>query len=162
MADLEIIIQKIDHIIAVGTTSLRTLESLYWLGVNILKNPNFLDSNNTFFIEKLSPYQILDYNYNSNQAIQAVVNEMNKRKLKTISGQTAILIVPGYNFHLCNGIITNFHQPKSTLIVLIESLIGKSLNHIQAKIAPSPRCKYQGKSADIYLFKAVSKTANFC
>ncbi len=107
-------------IIPVGTTSMRTLESLYWFGVGLATKQ--LDS---FSIPQYFPYQ---ENENSSLSIEdsltEVLNYMSENKLTTLTGYTSIMIFPGYTFRVCKGIITNFHQPCSTLLLLISALIG--------------------------------------
>ncbi len=116
---IQSIIIKLGNIIAVGTTSLRALESLYWFGAKLETNKN-----QHFFIEKNDPYQI-----NSITTIQSLTNVlqfMELNEIETIFGETEIFIFPGYNFKIINGLITNFHQPQSTLVVLIASIIGEN------------------------------------
>ena len=111
------------RIIAVGTTSVRTLESIYWLGVKILKTKN-LDTQD-LFIDQWEAYssgtEIL-----SPVAIQAVLDYMDKREMERIEGFTKIIIVPGYKFRIIQAMITNYHLPQSTLLLLISAFIGES------------------------------------
>ena len=109
-----------DHIIAVGTTSLRTLESLYWYGVDLL-----LKNKQDFHIEKLRPYVLNESLPNAKTAIKAVLDYMTDTGLDEISGSTEIFIFPGYSFKICNGLVTNYHLPGSTLILLIAAFIGE-------------------------------------
>lgn len=114
----------IDHldknIIAVGTTSLRTLESLYWLGVK----------HST--VQRQEPPEITQwevYSYNektmsSREALEKLFNWMTEKGLKQISAKTQIIIAPGYQFKIVSGLITNFHQPQSTLLLLVAAFIG--------------------------------------
>lgn len=105
--------------IAVGTTSMRTLESIYWYGVKIL-----LLKNNEFAIPKLLPYQHSKEHLPSvKEAVEAVLNSIPSEE-RAIVGETEIFIFPGYEFKICNGLITNFHMPKSTLLLLIAAFIG--------------------------------------
>lgn len=106
------------NIVAVGTTSLRTLESLYWYGVKLLKNPDA-----EFNIDQQYAYTQSDHP-NALDALKAVRSYMDSHKRETITGETSIYIVPGYKFRLCIGLITNFHQPSSTLILLVAAFIG--------------------------------------
>ncbi len=106
-----------DHIIAVGTTSMRTLESIYWFGVELLEgNPQFM-------IKKLSPYD-RKTNPSKTQSLTAVLTFMKNRNIELLHGETEIFIFPGYNFKVCNGLITNYHLPGSTLIMLVAAFIG--------------------------------------
>ncbi len=114
------------RIIAVGTTSMRTLESLYWYGVKLM---SLADS--SFQISKLMPYR-----YNSEvlptraEAFGEVLNYMQNNKLEKISGETEIMIVPSYSFSVCDGLITNFHLPSTTLILLVAAFIGEAWREV--------------------------------
>jgi S-adenosylmethionine:tRNA ribosyltransferase-isomerase len=112
-------------IIPVGTTSLRTLESLYWWGVKLFKGET-----NNFFIEKLYPYQNDIELPTRMQSLNAILDFMNKNNLDEVKGETEILIVPGYQFRMCQGLVTNFHQPGSTLILLVAALIGENWREV--------------------------------
>ena len=106
-------------VIAVGTTAMRTLESLYWYGVRLLA-----DEDAPFIIEKLLPYQSERDLPSQRQAFQAIIEYMEQRNLEELTGQTSIFIFPGYPFKVCRGLITNFHQPGSSLLLLIAAFIG--------------------------------------
>lgn len=107
------------NIVAVGTTSLRTLESLYWYGVKLLQSTGA-----KFNIDQQYAYTQTD-NPKALDALDAVRRYMDFSKKETITGETSIYIVPGYRFRLCTGLITNFHQPSSTLILLVAAFIGE-------------------------------------
>jgi S-adenosylmethionine:tRNA ribosyltransferase-isomerase len=104
-------------IIPVGTTSMRTLESLYWFGAKLLQQPDA-----TFMISQYDPYELAAPS--KEEALQAVLYYLEKNGWETLIGETAIYITPGYTFRLCHGLITNFHQPASTLILLVAALVG--------------------------------------
>lgn len=106
-------------IIAVGTTALRTLESIYWYGVRLMRDPG-----SPFLIDKLLPYQFGDDLPTLEDAIRVVLNSMDRQGRDEIVGHTAIYIFPGYRFRVCQGLITNFHQPGSTLMMLVAALVG--------------------------------------
>ncbi len=110
--------------IAVGTTSMRTLESLYWYGVKLISNPD-----EEFIIHQFDPYQLTS-EFSVEVALQAILTKMKKEKLESISGETSIMIVPGYPFKITKGLITNFHQPGSTLMLLVAAFVGPSWKHI--------------------------------
>ena len=119
-------ILKSNYNIAVGTTALRTLESTYWCGVQLL-----LSSKTTFHIDKLAPYAYQTKDLPSaNQAIKQVLDFMQNQDIDAIKGDTEIFIIPGYEFKICQGLITNFHQPGSTLILLVAAFIGEDWRHI--------------------------------
>lgn len=110
------------EIIAVGTTSVRTLESLYYIGEILEKNP---------FVETLSVEQNQPYIHNNRtlsvySALSNILKYMDSNNLKTLIAETQILIKPGYVFQIVNGIVTNFHQPKSTLLLLISAFVGNN------------------------------------
>ncbi|MEK6781630.1 MAG: S-adenosylmethionine:tRNA ribosyltransferase-isomerase [Bacteroidota bacterium] len=103
--------------IAVGTTSARTLESLYWYGVKLIQNPK-----TDFIISQFEPYELATH-YSKKEALEAVAGKMKKEHLESITGHTSIFILPGYSFKMCDGLITNFHQPGSTLMLLVAAFI---------------------------------------
>lgn len=105
--------------IAVGTTSVRTLESLYWYGVKLSNDPDA-----EFHIHQFDPYQNAGSDLSTEAAISRVIDFMQRNKLETLSGATQLMIVPGYRFRIISGMITNFHQPRSTLLLLISAWLG--------------------------------------
>ncbi len=107
-----------DTVIPVGTTSLRTLESLYWYGAKLLTGET------DFFIPKLLPYEH-PTPPTKEESLQAVLAYMERAQVDTIIGHTEIFIFPGYAFRICSGLVTNFHLPGSTLILLVAALIGE-------------------------------------
>lgn len=110
--------------IAVGTTSMRTLESLYWYGVKLIGNPE-----EEFIIHQFDPYQ-LPSQFSVEDALQAILTKMKKEKRESITGETSLMIVPGYPFKITKGLITNFHQPGSTLMLLVAAFVGASWKYI--------------------------------
>ncbi len=110
-----------EFIIPVGTTSMRTLESLYWFGVKLLENPDSI-----FKIDKLFPYQKRSFSPSKNEAFAAIKKYILNKKINHLHGNTEIFIFPGYKFKVCDGLITNFHQPESTLILLVAAFIGEN------------------------------------
>lgn len=119
---VEMLLNKSD-IIPIGTTSMRTLESLYWFGVKLRSgNPEFL-------IGQREPSS-LPQHVDRNQALAEILAYMEQHQYKEIWGSTEIFIYPGYKFRLCNALFTNFHQPGSTLILLIAAFIGEDWKNI--------------------------------
>jgi len=108
-------------IIAVGTTSVRSLESLYWLGCKVIARNMPADE---FHIMQWDPYEMGRQKISNKQALAAVLEYMQDHHLDQINGQTQMIIVPGYEFRFINALITNFHMPKSTLLLLVAALIG--------------------------------------
>jgi S-adenosylmethionine:tRNA ribosyltransferase-isomerase len=117
-------IENFQNIVAVGTTSVRTIETLYWLGQQLSIDKNY-DLNN-FLFEQETPYFISSkYDLISPlESIQRIIDYLEINNLEYLSGKTKLFIVPGYKFKFVNGIITNFHLPKSTLLLLISAFIG--------------------------------------
>lgn len=105
--------------VAVGTTSVRTLESLFWYGVKLLEGKS-----EEFLIEKLVAYQNRTKVPSKEEALMAILDFMKKNELGNILGSTEIFIFPGYHYRMIDGLITNFHQPGSTLILLIATILG--------------------------------------
>ncbi|RIH65859.1 S-adenosylmethionine:tRNA ribosyltransferase-isomerase [Mariniphaga sediminis] len=107
-------------IIAVGTTSVRSLESLYWLGLKLGENQIDTES---LEIEQWEPYEKKE-TVSLQQALENILKYLEKQKQENLSFSTQIIIVPGYQFKLVGGMITNFHQPQSTLLLLISAFLG--------------------------------------
>ncbi len=117
------LLENVLFVIPVGTTSMRSLESLYWFGVKLLSGKQ------DFFIEKLSPYNQTE-SFTAEQSLKAVIDYMTENNLSQLVGETEIFIFPSYEFKICKGIITNFHQPDSTLILLVAALVGENWKKI--------------------------------
>lgn len=113
-----------DQIIAVGTTSLRTLESTYWIGVQLLHQQEPFDKE--FAVGQWTPYEFPNHQTDKNKVLHTVLDYMKSNQMDEIMTKTQILIAPGYQFRMIQGLITNFHQPQSTLLLLIAALIGDS------------------------------------
>ena len=112
--------------IPVGTTSMRVIESLYWLGVELLRNPPKFTELRPFKIEKLYPYQHKNETLPAaEKSLDAILKFMNGHKIETCIGETEIFIMPGYQFQMSCGLITNYHMPETTLILLVAALIGE-------------------------------------
>jgi S-adenosylmethionine:tRNA ribosyltransferase-isomerase len=109
--------------IAVGTTSMRTLESLFWMGVKMFHHPNEA-ADNALVIRQWDPYELTPLS--RKEALQNLLRYAEQYDLDTIRITTSILIAPGYAFQMCDGLVTNFHMPKSTLIVLVSAFIGNA------------------------------------
>jgi len=113
------LINNKDKIIAVGTTSARTLESLYWLGVKSIEDP--VSSN--LVVNQWEPYET-ESNLSAKEALLALLSWMQKNKTDRLFSKTQIIIAPGYKPRLAKALVTNFHQPQSTLLLLVAALIG--------------------------------------
>lgn len=104
-------------LIAVGTTSVRTLESLYYLGVSVLENGEPAD------VRQWAPYE-REYPYSTRDALQALIDYLDRKGSEALTAGTRIIIVPGFRFRLVDKMVTNFHQPESTLILLISAFVN--------------------------------------
>ncbi|MEO6452548.1 MAG: S-adenosylmethionine:tRNA ribosyltransferase-isomerase [Ginsengibacter sp.] len=125
------IIQNTDsNIIAIGTTSVRALESLYWVGVKILLQPNIDEQ--YLAIKQWEVYDIplADQNADAKLALQALISRMKRDGKEKLVIKTHIMISPGYRFRIVKALITNFHQPNSTLLLLIAAAAGDNWKKI--------------------------------
>jgi S-adenosylmethionine:tRNA ribosyltransferase-isomerase len=107
-----------EKIIAVGTTSLRTLESIYWIGRKLALGADRIEP-----LLQWEAYEA-EEEISTEKALDALIQHLRSHKLEKLITQTGILIAPGYRFRLVNGLVTNFHQPNSTLLLLIAAFIG--------------------------------------
>jgi S-adenosylmethionine:tRNA ribosyltransferase-isomerase len=103
--------------IAVGTTSVRTLESLYYMGILAMQGKEDLH------VEQWMPYESDTKGIDTCQALSALLEYMDKRKIDVLHSSTQIIIAPGYDFHIVRVMITNFHQPQSTLLLLVSAFV---------------------------------------
>ncbi len=122
--NIENLLQEDRFIIPVGTTAMRTLESLYWYGVKLMS-----DESAAFVITQEEPYQS-ERVHEARVVLQQVADIMDKKKLTQLVGETSIFIRPGYAFKVCKGLITNFHQPGSTLMLLVAAFIGENWKEV--------------------------------
>lgn len=121
---IEKLILHSQNILAVGTTSFRTLESLYWMGLKCFLKPDI--SIKDLEIKQWEVYDELgNHTISVNKVLGALLNWMTKRSIQKLVTKTHILIAPPYQAKLIKGLITNFHQPNSTLLLLVASLVGK-------------------------------------
>lgn len=121
-------------IIAVGTTSLRTLESLYWIGVKTIHNPSVAAAD--LSVSQWEPYENAAENlanrkeFSAEESLAALIQWMEKNKAERIITKTQIIIAPGYTFRIIRALVTNFHQPQSTLLLLISAIVGDDWRRI--------------------------------
>ncbi|HSU29322.1 MAG TPA: S-adenosylmethionine:tRNA ribosyltransferase-isomerase [Chitinophagaceae bacterium] len=111
-----------DKIVCVGTTSLRTLESMYWLGVRIMEDP--VCDEKDLWVSQWEVYDQVEKNIPVKESFTALLNWMNEHELEQLVTRTSLLVAPGYKFRATHGLITNFHQPQSTLLLLVAAFIG--------------------------------------
>ena len=122
---IETIIANLGHIVAVGTTSMRTLESLYFLGTQLLHHSTQPLHNATpqLTVAQFEPYE-KEYTLSTREALQAIVDYLDSTEQDVLHAETQIMIKPGYKFRVVDQLITNFHQPKSTLLLLVSAFVG--------------------------------------
>jgi S-adenosylmethionine:tRNA ribosyltransferase-isomerase len=114
------------NIVAVGTTSLRTIESVYWMGVKTILNPGVAIEE--LPIQQWDVYEepLVSKEYSYKEAMQSLLQWMQKNGLQHLFTHTQILIAPGYQYKAAKAIITNFHQPQSTLLLLVAAAVGNN------------------------------------
>lgn len=115
---IENLIENLGNIVAVGTTSVRTLESLYYLGVQLHSGDTKL------LVNQWEPYENAP-KLSAKESLEAILNYMEQSGSNILYATTQIMIVPGYKFNIVNVLITNFHQPKSTLLLLLAAFVGE-------------------------------------
>jgi S-adenosylmethionine:tRNA ribosyltransferase-isomerase len=128
---IEKLIQNISgKIFCVGTTSVRTVESLYWMGLKTFMNPQI-----EFEKLKIVQWEVYEKgtfpgNISATDCLNSLLNYLIGKKLDRLFIQTQIILAPGYSFKIIDGMITNFHQPKSTLLLLVAAMIGEKWKEI--------------------------------
>jgi S-adenosylmethionine:tRNA ribosyltransferase-isomerase len=136
-ANVQSLLRHLPRVFAVGTTSMRALESLYWYGVKlwveksrlIVPEPPYRGKE--FRIEKLYPYQFEGCPLpTAREALEAVLGEMQARGRTEIAGETEILMAPGYTFRIVKGLVTNYHLPGTTLMLLVAAFIGEDWRRV--------------------------------
>lgn len=116
------------QLVVVGTTSLRTIESLFYIGVKILKtNPTVSDS---LLVEQWEPYEESNNVFTPQESLKGILKYMDDNSLDILVAATRIIIAPGYEFKFADGLITNFHQPQSTLLLLVSAFVGNDWKKI--------------------------------
>ena len=115
------ILKHTGRITAVGTTSVRTLESLYYIGATLATTPDATPE--ALITKQWTPYENKLPNITAKEALQNILKYLDKNNLDKLITSTQIMIAPGYEFHIVNNIITNFHQPKSTLLLLVSAFV---------------------------------------
>lgn len=117
------IVRLLEHhcsAIAVGTTSVRTLESLYYMGLHVLRNPDAAEAD--LHVAQWEPYE-QHAEYGVEESLRALVDWLDRNKLQTLHSSTQIIIAPGYEYKIVKLLITNFHQPQSTLLLLVSAFV---------------------------------------
>jgi S-adenosylmethionine:tRNA ribosyltransferase-isomerase len=126
---IEQLISNIDKpVVCVGTTSVRTIESLYWIGLKI-RNLKFEIRNEKVAVQQWDPYE-MEGNITAEESLQSLTSWMKENKMRRLITKTQIIIAPGYELKIASGLITNFHQPQSTLLLLVAAIAGKDWKNI--------------------------------
>lgn len=110
--------------IAVGTTSVRTLESLYHIGITLLHNPDATEQE--LHVRQWQPYEMSEQEAATpaTDALQAIVDYLDRHGMETLHTSTQIIIAPGYQYRIVKAMVTNFHQPQSTLLLLVSAFVN--------------------------------------
>jgi S-adenosylmethionine:tRNA ribosyltransferase-isomerase len=124
----QLIIHVNKGIVAVGTTSLRTLESLYWIGVKTIKNPAVVLAD--LQVTQWEPYENKIKEFTATEALESLLQWMKRNNAARLITKTQIIIAPGYEFKVMRALITNFHQPQSTLLLLVSAIVGENWKKI--------------------------------
>lgn len=125
---IEKMLQNENKLIVVGTTSLRTIESLYYIGVKILKGR--VASIDDITVEQWDPYDSENNLYSPKKSLMGILDYMKQNNLDVLIASTQIIIAPGYTFKFVDGLLTNFHQPQSTLLLLVSAFVGTDWRNI--------------------------------
>ena len=134
-------------IVAVGTTSVRTLESLYWFGVKLLEGKS-----EEVHISKLFAYENRSSYPSRKEAMEKILTWMKMNGKQALFGSTEIFIFPGYQYRMIDGLITNFHQPGSTLVLLIATILGEDWKKVyQEALAKEYRFLSYGDSSLLWI-----------
>lgn len=120
--------QASNPLVAVGTTSLRTLESLYWLGARLMANPQAFESEIPF-LSQWEAYEHANPPLKA-EALKTLLEYLSQTGSNRLIAKTQIIIAPGYTFKMIDGLVTNFHQPSSTLLLLVAALIGENWKQV--------------------------------
>ena len=123
---IEHIQRKLSKIVAVGTTSMRTLESLYFIGCQLRHLDISTSQDIEIHVDQFEPYEprAKSQELSAKEALQAILDYLDATGQDTLHAATQIMIKPGYTFHVVDQLITNFHQPQSTLLLLVSAFVG--------------------------------------
>lgn len=124
---IESILKNENKIIAVGTTTVRTIESIYWLGIKVAKN--LPELKNGLNLGQWEAYELQPF-ITVKESLNALLDYFKANNLLTLHITTRMMVVPGYKFRIVNGLVTNFHQPKSTLLLLVSAWAGEKWREI--------------------------------
>jgi S-adenosylmethionine:tRNA ribosyltransferase-isomerase len=115
------LLESPEHVIAVGTTSVRTLESLYYIGATLAQHPDATAGE--LIVRQWQPYETPSPGVTPAEALQQILDYLDRRQTNQLVTATQILIASGYTFRIVKGMLTNFHQPRSTLLLLVSAFV---------------------------------------
>ena len=118
------LLAKPEHVIAVGTTSVRTLESLYYIGCALARGGADESADEAFTVGQWAPYDADAPTLTAEEALRAILRYLDRHGMDRLWAATQIIIAPGYPFKIVRGMVTNFHQPQSTLLLLVSAFVG--------------------------------------
>jgi S-adenosylmethionine:tRNA ribosyltransferase-isomerase len=124
LSTLEILLNHTGPLVAIGTTTVRTLESLFWLGMKIIKTGSVSPE-----LDQWEPYGMRE-ELNKKESLEALCHYLIQNHQNELIARTRIMIIPGYRYRLVDQIITNFHQPRSTLLLLVAAFIGEDWKRV--------------------------------
>ncbi len=150
-ATINRLIHQSGRVIAVGTTSVRTLESLYWIGCEIIGNPEI--EPDQVSVTQWAAYREIECKIEAKEALQAILKWLSDRRLSTLESSTQIMILPGYQFRIIGGLVTNFHQPQSTLLLLISAILGEDWKRVYAHALENGYRFLSYGDANLYLLR---------
>ncbi len=128
---IEQLIQNISNgVICIGTTSVRSIESLYWMGIKTMQQPGMSIEN--LEIKQWEIYEdgLRNISIHAQESLTSLLTFLRHKKTERLFTKTQIIIAPGYQFKIINGMVTNFHQPKSTLLLLVAAMIGEKWQEV--------------------------------
>lgn len=123
LAILEELVNNNKHCTAVGTTSLRTLESLYWIGLDMKLNS--IEPGPGYELDQWFPWKNFEASLSTSESLQLIIDYLKENQSDRLLTKTRLLIMPGYSFKMVNALVTNFHQPQSTLLLLVAAFVGQ-------------------------------------
>ena len=128
---IEQLIKNISNgIFCVGTTSVRTVESLYWMGVKAMLHPRATIEELAIKQWEVYENDMVNNSCGAEEALKSLLTFLQQKKMERLFTRTQIIIAPGYQFKIVNGMVTNFHQPKSTLLLLVAAMVGEKWKSI--------------------------------
>lgn len=124
------VIENKNKIVAVGTTSFRTIESIYWFGFKLFQQKDNWENINELNVEQWQPYEKNELGCLAFDSLSTVLSWLKFKNKSVLTGSTKIIIMPGYDIKIIDVLVTNFHQPKSTLLLLVAALCGENWRDI--------------------------------